>query len=85
MKRRDQERQASRATLMAEREAVNLAARLKAEARIQAALDANRVILERRRQEFNVREEQNEQRRRWRSFRLSCSLFVAGCDLRLHC
>ena len=64
MKRRDQERQATRAVLMAEREAVNLAARLQAEARIQAALDANRAILERRRQEFGVKEAENEERRR---------------------
>ncbi len=64
MQRRDQERQATRATLMAEREAVNLAARLQADARIQAALDANRGILERRRQEFGAKESENEERRR---------------------
>ena len=70
MKRRDQERQATRATLMAEREAVNLAARLQAEARIQAALDGNRSILERRRQEFGLKESQNEERRRRALFKL---------------
>ena len=64
MKRRDQERQTTRAALMAEREAANLAARLQAEARIQAALDANRGILERRRREFGVKEGQHEERRR---------------------
>ena len=64
MERRDQEREAVKTAQVAEREAANLAARLKAEARIEAALDMNKSILDRRRQEFDLKQQQNEERRR---------------------
>lgn len=64
MERRDREREAVKAAQLEEREAANLASRLQAEARIAAALQTNKVMLEKRRQEFNTKQEQNEERRR---------------------
>ena len=47
-----------------ERAAANEEARLKAEARIAAALKSNRDMMIKRREDFDVRQSQNEERRR---------------------
>lgn len=65
MERRDRERMAVKAAQLEEREAANLATRLQAEARIAAALQTNKNMLEKRRQEFDAKQEQNEERRRY--------------------
>lgn len=64
MDRRDKEREAVKAAQLEEREAGNLTSRLHAEARIAAALQTNKGILVKRRQEFDAKQEQNEDRRK---------------------
>lgn len=65
MKRRDVVREVIKVKQHLEAAAKNAEAQAKAETRIKAALDQNKSILRKRREDFDAKQRLNEQRRRW--------------------